>query len=357
MLPLLDAASSNDQRWAAANRELDYGSGLVLHLVNGYCRRTFFEQSANVTDKRPFFIVNPHSGAGSTGHYWPEWRKRIQHVIGKVEYAFTERSLHAISLTREALSRGYDRIIAVGGDGTLNEVLNGFFDDGSPCCPEAALAYIPNGTGADFSRTLGFHGRTVDEHIDRLLSAPVTAVDCGEVRFVNANGEETNRLFINESSLGFSANTAAAVNKASKHYRGKLPFLIGVIRCLSTLKNPFLRISVEGKLVHESPTLLVAVTNGKYFGGSMMIAPYAQINDGLLDIIIISRMSRLTLLRKIKSIYSGQHLNEPEVTALQGQNVHISAVKDEVLLEMDGEQPGKLGADYRIAKKTIPFVY
>jgi diacylglycerol kinase family enzyme len=182
-------------------------------------------------------------------------------------------------------------------------------------------------------------------------------VDCGEVRFVNAAGEETNRLFINESSLGFSANTADAVNKASKHFRGKLPFLIGVIRCLSTLKNPVLRISVEGKFIHEQPTLMVSIANGKYFGGSMMIAPNAEINDGLLDIIIISRMSRLTLLRKIKSIYSGQHLDEPEVTVLRGRSVHISAVDAEVLLEMDGEQPGKLAAEYRVSKKTIPFVY
>jgi YegS/Rv2252/BmrU family lipid kinase len=288
---------------------------------------------------------------------WPDWQKRLHRVLGKVDFAYTQGSLHATSLTREALDKGHDRIISVGGDGTLNEVLNGFFVEGKPRYPEAALAYIPNGTGADFSRTLGFHGRTIDHHIERLLSAPATAVDCGEVHFVNADGEETNRLFINESSLGFSANTAAAVNRASKYFRGKLPFLIGVIRCLSTLKNPVLRISVEGKLVHEEPTLLVAITNGKYFGGSMMIAPHAEINDGLLDIIVISRMSRLTLLRKIKSIYSGHHLDEPEVSAMRGKTVHISAVDDEVLLEMDGEQPGKLAADYRVAKKTIPFVY
>ncbi|MBN2553885.1 MAG: diacylglycerol kinase family lipid kinase [Spirochaetales bacterium] len=310
-----------------------------------------------MTDKRPFFIVNPHSGAGSTGHLWPEWEKQLRDKLGSVDFAYTRGILHAVSLTREALDNGYDRIIAVGGDGTLNEVLNGFFDDGKVCCPDAALAYIPNGTGADFSRTLGFHGRSIDEHIERLLSARATAVDCGEVRFVDSKGEETNRLFINESSLGFSANTADAVNRASKHFRGRLPFLIGVIRCLSTLKNPVLRISVEGRLVHEAPTLMVAVANGKYFGGSMMIAPHAEIDDGLLDIIVISRMSRLTLLRKIKSIYSGQHLDEPEVTALRGKTVHISAIHDEVLLEMDGEQPGKLAAEYRVAKKTIPFVY
>ena len=309
-----------------------------------------------MTDKRPFFIVNPHAGAGSTGHLWPEWQQRIRRFLGKVDFAFTEGTLHATSLTREALSRGHDRIIAVGGDGTLNEALNGFFDDGNPCCPGAALAYIPNGTGADFSRTLGFHGRPIDEHIERLLSAPVTSVDCGEVRFVSTQGEETNRLFINESSLGFSAKTAAAVNKARKHFRGKLPFLIGVVRCLSTLKNPILRVSVEGELVHEASTLLVAVSNGKYFGGSMMIAPDAEVDDGEFDIVVIRGMSRIQVLRKIPKIYSGRHLSEPEVEVYRGREVHIRAPSDEVLLEMDGEQPGKLAADFRISHTTVPFI-
>jgi len=307
--------------------------------------------------KRFFFVVNPHAGGASTGRLWREWQPQIHSALGSSDYQYTGGSMHATALTREALQNGYNLIVAVGGDGTLNEVLNGFFENGNSLFPKAALAYIPNGTGADFSRTLGFHGRTLDQHIERLVSGEVTHLDCGEVRFVNAAGEETNRLFINESSLGFSATTADAVNKASKHFRGKLPFLIGVIRCLSTLKNPMLKISVDGKLVHEKPTLLVAVSNGKYFGGSMMIAPDAEITDGLLDIIIISRMSRLTLLRKIKLIYSGQHLDEPEVTSLRGKSVHISAFGEEVLLEMDGEQPGKLAAEYRISKKTIPFVY
>jgi len=308
-------------------------------------------------DRRAFFIVNPYSGGASTGHLWPEWQKRIRDALGTAEFAYTNGTLHATTLCRQALDRGYDSIVAVGGDGTLNEVLNGFFDRGVACCPDAALSYISNGTGADFSRTLGFHDRCIDEHIERLVNAPVTLLDCGEVHFVNAAGEETNRLFINESSLGFSANTAAAVNHAAKHFRGKLPFLIGVIRSLSKLHNPVLKITVEGEVVHEGPTLLIAVTNGKYFGGSMMIAPNAEIDDGLLDIIVISRMNRLTLLRKIKSIYSGRHLDEPEVNAHRGKTIHISAVDEEVLLEMDGEQPGKLAADYRISKRTIPFIY
>ncbi len=305
---------------------------------------------------KPFFIVNPHSGSGSTAHLWREWQELIRERIGSADFSYTETTMHAAALTREALDSGHDPIVAVGGDGTLNEVLNGFFVERKALFPQAKLSYIPNGTGADFSRTIGFHDLSIEEHIERLLRAEVKYLDCGEVCFRDVTGRQTSRLFINESSLGFSATTADAVNRASKHFRGRLPFLIGVIRCLSTLKNPVLRISVDGESVHEKPTLLVAISNGKYFGGGMMIAPDAEIDDGLLDIVIIAEMSRLTLLRKIKSIYSGQHLREPEVTVLRGKSVHITAFEEQVLMEMDGEQPGSAAADYRISKTTIPFI-
>lgn len=305
---------------------------------------------------RAFFIVNPHSGSSSTGRQWPEWRKLIERRMGRADFSYTRATMHAAELARTAIEKGYNRIVAVGGDGTLNEVLNGFFRRGSSIPREAAIAYIPNGTGADFARSVDFHGGTIEEHVERTASGDIRHIDCGEVHFYDTAGEETSRLFINESSLGFSAETAAAVNRASKHLRGRLPFLIGVTRCLSRLRNPLFRVEIDGKVVHEGATLLVAVTNGRYFGGGMKIAPLAEVADGLLDIIVIGAMSRLTLMRKIKSIYSGRHLDEPEVTAFRGRVVHITAPEEEVLLEMDGEQPGKLAANYRVSKKLAPFV-
>ncbi len=307
-------------------------------------------------ETRAFYIVNPHSGSSGTGRHWPEWQKLIETRLGRADFSYTQATMHAAELARAATEKGYNRIVAVGGDGTLNEVLNGFFRSGASIPPEAALAYIPNGTGADFARSVGFHGASIEDHVERLVSGNIRHIDCAEVHFYNTAGEETNRLFINESSLGFSAETAAAVNRASKHVRGKLPFLIGVARCLSTLRNPLFRIAIDGKVVHEDATLLVAVTNGCYFGGGMKIAPLAEVADGLLDVIIVGAMSRLTLMRKIKLIYSGRHLDEPEVTALRGRTVHITAPEEDVLLEMDGEQPGKLAADYRVSKKLVPFI-
>jgi len=307
-------------------------------------------------DRKPFFVVNPHAGSSTTGRMWESWREVIRRHIGSADFAYTQGTMDASRLTREALHKGYDLVVAVGGDGTLNEVLNGFFDSGEALFPQAALGYLPNGTGADFSRTIGAHGASPEELTERMGRGSVRQLDCGEVRFHTAAGQETRRLFANESSLGFSAQTAAAVNQARKHFRGKLPFLIGVVRCLSTLRNPVMEVRADGRPVYRGPTLMIAVANGRYFGGGMMIAPDAVVDDGELDVVIVSAMSRLTLMRKIPKIYSGRHLQEPEVQALRCRTVEVSADGADVALEMDGEQPGRLSAQYRISKLSVPFL-
>ena len=146
------------------------------------------------------------------------------------------------------------------------------------------------------------------------------------------------------------------MNRASKRFGGKLSFFLGVLRTLGSLRNPVLQVTIDGRRVHEGPTLLVAVANGKYFGGSMMIAPAAELDDGVFDVVVISGMTRLKLLRKIGKIYRGEHLAEPEVTVYRGHEVQINSSGTEVLLEMDGEQPGRLAADFRISRRTIPFL-
>ncbi len=303
-----------------------------------------------------FFIVNPHSSSGRTGRHWPETARALQRRLGRVRFGMTRGTMHAAELARGALGRGFDRIIAVGGDGTLNEVLNGFFRDGLPVRREAAVGYLPSGTGADFARTLELHDLSLEERITRLLNGSVRRLDCGQVSFQTPMAGSTVRLFINESSIGFSANTADAVNRASKRFGGRLAFLIGVLRCLIGLRNPRLRILVDGREVFDAPALLVAVANGRYFGGGMMIAPPAVADDGLFDIVVVAAMSRTTVLRKIGSIYRGEHLAEPEVQVFRGREVRITALGERVLLEMDGEQPGTLAAEFHISHRTVPFL-
>jgi diacylglycerol kinase (ATP) len=305
----------------------------------------------------PFFVVNLHSADGRTVAVWSELQAALQDALGSVEFALTRGSMHAAELTADALRKGSDLIVAVGGDGTLNEVLNGYFVAGVPLREGAALGYVPSGTGSDFARTLGLFGLSVPEQVDRLCNGRIRLLDCGQVRFLGSGPQPraTSRLFLNESSLGFSAETVNNVNRASKRFGGKASFFLGVLRTLSALRNPVLQVTIDGRQVYQGPTLLVAVANGRYFGGSMMIAPMADLEDGYFDIIVISAMSRLKVLQKIGKIYRGEHLSEPEVQAFRGREVRINSPDEEVLLEMDGEQPGRLAADFHISRQTIPF--
>jgi len=308
----------------------------------------------------PFFVVNPHSANGRTLRQWEELRAELRRALGEVHFELTRGAMHAAAITAAAIEAGADLVVAVGGDGTLNEVLNGYFRVGRQPAGGAALGYLPSGTGSDFARTMGLYGLSVAQQVERLASGTVRLLDCGQVRFTGkgAGGEplETSRLFLNESSLGFSAETVNNVNRASKRFGGKASFFIGVLRTLARLRNPLLQVTVDGKQVYEGPTLLVAVANGKYFGGSMMIAPMADVQDGEFDVVVISAMTRLTVLRKIGKIYRGEHLAEPEVHVHRGREVRIASTGEEVLLEMDGEQPGRLAADFSISRHTVPFL-
>ena len=309
---------------------------------------------------RPFFVVNPHSASGRTVRLWGELQGLLRERFGELHFELTRGPMHAADLAASAIEQGSDLVVAVGGDGTLNEVLNGCFRAARQPPAGAALGYIPSGTGSDFARTLGLYGLPVGEQVRRLADGTVRLLDCGQVHFTGSSPEgqplETSRLFLNESSLGFSAETVNNVNRASKRFGGKMSFLLGVLRTLARLRNPLLQVSVDGQQVYEGPTLLVAVANGKYFGGSMMIAPMAELQDGEFDVVVVSAMSRLTVLRKIGKIYRGEHLGEPEVSVHRGGEVRINTVGEEVLLEMDGEQPGRLAADFRISRHTVPFI-
>jgi YegS/Rv2252/BmrU family lipid kinase len=307
----------------------------------------------------PFFVVNPHSADGRTLKLWPQLRELLARRFGQVRFELTRGTMHAAELAAGAIEGGADLVVAVGGDGTLNEVLNGYFRAARQPPQGAVLGYLPSGTGSDFARTMGLYGLPPAEQVERLAAGATRLLDCGQVRFTGAAGGqafETSRLFLNESSLGFSAETVNNVNRASKRFGGKASFLLGVLRTLVRLRNPLLQVTVDGKQVWEGPTLLVTVANGKYFGGSMMIAPMAEVQDGEFDVVVVSAMARRTVLRKIGKIYRGEHLAEPEVHVHRGAEVRINSVGEEVLLEMDGEQPGRLAADFRISRHTVPFL-
>lgn len=303
---------------------------------------------------RPYFIVNPASANGQTAKRWPAIKAFFEARLEPLEFALTKRQNHATCLAREALHNGFDRIIAVGGDGTLNEVVNGFFDYNSKINPQAVIGYYPSGTGEDFSQSLGIRKLSPQGHVDHLLGGELKNIDIGQALFRQADGKTALRNFINVSSLGFSARVAQLTNRSSKALGGKTTFILAVLRSLIFLKADRLKVTIDGQPFFSGEAVLAAICNGRYFGGSMMIAPAAEIDDGKLEIIAVSKIGRLELLKNLPGIYQGKHLNNPKVAYRRGREIKITT-EGPVGLEMDGEAVGTTEASLKVID-TLQFV-
>lgn len=305
--------------------------------------------------KEFFFVVNPASAGGKTKNLWPHIKALAERENAEFGFYLTSHRMDASRIAARALKEGYKKIIAVGGDGTLNEVLNGFWDGTRKISHDSCLGYFPSGTGEDFSRTLGIEKLSVETQTERILNAPGTLIDIGEVHFQKGDGSLATRKFINESSVGFGANVTELVNRSNKIFGGKASFFAGVLRSLFFLKNHAVRIKTDGRDFFEGKALITAVTNGKYFGGSMMISPKAMIDDGFFDVVVVRDMNRKEILRDIGSIYSGNHLSNPKVMSVRCKTLSVQS-EEKVFLEMDGEPVGLIDAEFKLLEKEIRFL-
>lgn len=283
-------------------------------------------------------VVNPVSANGTTAKRWPEVEAAFREAGVEFSYSFTESPEHATKITRNYLKQGYDLIIAVGGDGTANEVVNGFFSAGQLINPQAAVAFMSTGTGRDLGRTIGTPP-SINEAVQHILQSSVRPVDIGRVIFTNNQGAEDVRYFINVAGLGLDGDTVARVNRASKALGGFISFLWGTLVSLMLYKNKKMTIEVDGAEICSESITVVVIGNGRYFGGGMCIAPQAVVDDGFFDIVILRGLSKPALLVNLPRVYCGKHLNHPRITSLRGQNISVSST-EEALLDLDGEQPG-----------------
>lgn len=298
--------------------------------------------------EKPVFIVNPNSANGSTRKEWPGIEAAARERFPKLEVRFTARPFDAPALTARAIHEGADLVVSVGGDGTHNEVVNGFFESGAVINPQAVLGVLSRGTGGDFRRTLGLarcRGGEMVQAVTQLAACRVSACDVGRLTFVTHAGEERMRHYVNITSFGMGGEVDKRVNEGSKALGGKASFFIGSLKASLAYKNRRVRVSVDGKPFFEGPMYNIAVANGRYFGGGMMIAPNAEIDDGLFDVVACGDFTFFDSLQLARTIYSGAHLGMPKVTATRGKIVE--AVSDEeVLLDVDGEAPGRLNARF-----------
>ncbi len=305
--------------------------------------------------EEPFvLVVNPRAGAGTAAERLPALRKALEEAGARFEVALTEGPRDATRIVREALSSGAAGVAVVGGDGTLNEAVNGFFDDeGNPVAEDAWLGPLPCGTGGDFRRTLGI-SRRIDPMVTRMLWARPRRVDVGWLTFVDDAGEPAQRAFINIASFGMSGLVDRVVNESPKWMGGTPAFFLGTVRAIARYKNQAVRLTVDDGDPIVEDVLTVAVANGRFFGGGMQVAPRAQIDDGLFDVVTLS-LSPVGSLALTTEIYRGAHLERPGVSFTRGRRVRAEPVREgeKVLIDLDGEAPGALPATFEIKERAI----
>lgn len=283
-------------------------------------------------------IVNPAAGGGRVRRRWPELELELRRRGVNWQTFWTEDAGHGTALAKAACREGYDAVIAVGGDGTLNEVVNGTAGTDVP------VGLIPLGTGVDFSRTAGLP-TSPDKALDIILSGNIRRVDLGVVN---------DRYFCNVAGTGFDATVADRVNRSGKKRGGYIPYLQAVFQTLFTYRNTPLKVSVDDT-TYETKSLLMAVANGRYYGGGFMICPDAELSDGRFDVCIVGDVDKLTTMLLLPSTLKGGHRDHPKVTFARARRVVVEG-PSELRIQADGELIGSLPASFEMKQAALPML-
>ena len=305
----------------------------------------------------PLVIVNPKSAGGSTRNNWSAIASDLRAHFGPYKVAFTKGPGDGTSLAKSAAESGREFIIACGGDGTINEVANGIIDSGR----DVELGVLPSGTGGDFRRSLRMP-QSPREAARALREAETRWIDVGRVTFQSHSDETVSRYFLNVSSFGLAASIIERVksNKALDWIplggvRGRASFALSTLQEVVGLDSLTVRVRINGGEERPLSTVNFCIANARYFGGGMMIAPNAKLDDGFLDVVNIGDIRTAKILLNAYTLYNGSHLDLSEVKSSLAKRVEVSPARPgaEVHLETDGELPGKLPAVYEAIARAL----
>lgn len=313
-------------------------------------------------------IINPSAAKARSA--WPN----IQRQLGTAGLAFetyeTTSPGDATTKTRTALESGVQSIVVVGGDGTLSEAAEGFFrfnDDldipPAPINPSATLAILPAGTGDDFARGLRRKRSPLQVWIETLISH---SRDDGKAQTVDVlygrcNDYEKPFICLNASTMGIGGETAgrvAAQGNFMRNFSGEFRFVFAAVGALAAWRERRVRVTVDGRVVVDGPMNLAGVANGLYAGGGMMLSPEARVDDGKLDVITASGLTRANVVTELSRIHTGGHVKNPKVTIAQGTVVTIETLlaQDAMPLEADGNVRGVTPVRFQVLPGALRFL-
>jgi len=296
--------------------------------------------------------VNPKAKNGQVEKEWTELERTIKEEYhGEFRVEFTNAPLHATSLTRQALKENYEFIVALGGDGLINEVVNGFFDGGRPVNPQTVLGILPFATGADFVKTVGI-SQVFRDAAKRLNGLSARVCDVGLISSDGLDGRPVVRYFINVAECGVGAEVVERVNRTTKMFGGRASFTWSILRTMPFYRNKTVSYSVDKGQETEACINNLIVANGRFFGAGLQPAPEAQIDDGLFDVPVIGDIGFLKGAGNLGKLRDGTYLKLPYVTFRRGKSVSARCA-ERVLIEADGEVIGRLPATFDLIPAAI----
>jgi diacylglycerol kinase (ATP) len=296
-------------------------------------------------------IFNPKAGGGKTARAWAQARV---HLKGTVEALETRTRGHGTELTANAIKRGAKTIIAIGGDGTINEVVNGLFENEQLISGDVALGIIPHGTGSDFRRLLNLP-LDAEKAAAVIQNGEPRMIDLLKVRYTRMDGAPGLRYCINITSFGMGGAVAARVNQSSKPLGGKIAFILATLHTALAFSGIPVRLQLDEFKIIDARIMNVAVCNGQYHGGGMWVSPGASIDDGLIDVTVMRHLPLFDLVKSLPALYNGGIYSHPKVEAHRVKHVKADCKErvEPALIEIDGEPLGRLPIEISILPKTL----
>jgi diacylglycerol kinase (ATP) len=299
-------------------------------------------------------IVNPHAGHGKSGKKWRLILDYLQDSGFDVTWQLTKRRWHAFHIAKEYIKNGAQLLISVGGEGVMNEILNGMFAAFKDSGKMPALAMIPIGTGTDLSRTLHIP-KDCRKAVDVIKHGRGKIIDVGKIVFWH--GSHTwERYFINASDAGLGGAVARISNSVPKVLGGFLTFLLSSLTALISFKRMKLSIWIDGKKIDYGLMTIVGALNGQFFGGGMHVAPTASVDDGSMEFIYVKDANFFKFIGKVLArVYQGEHLKYHKVHLQKGKELRVESGKT-FLVDVDGEVEKAQAITLTVLPKSIKIM-
>jgi YegS/Rv2252/BmrU family lipid kinase len=307
----------------------------------------------NSIKKEWLILVNPNAGVGKGIKDWESISSLLSENNFEYEAVFTEKKLHAIELVQEKIAEGFRRIIVVGGDGTMNEAVNGIFNQDVVPTTEITLGMISVGTGNDWVKTFNIP-LDYSEAIKIIKEEQTLLQDAGIVKFYNEAIQKI-RYFVNMAGLGFDAMVASKTNADKESGKSNpLLYLKNLVSTLFSYKSSNTRVKVDNHVVNDK-IFSIGIGIGQYNGGGMQQTPNAIPDDGLLDVTLIKHMSKLRVIASIRRLYNGTIGQHSRVETFVGKNIYVES-KIPILLEADGESLGHSPFEFSIVPRSVKVI-